>query len=208
MKLFTIVFVLLLGFLAACSSNNELSDVEDFDMDLLTRKEGWQIDSVRTDQLGQQMIRENQKWEKEMKEKHAKNKAILQFVEKLTMNSALTALGFVETFFGKDSKAARERIVYFKQDTSNYITMYSEITKKDTVRFKLTTYQNHAAFVSTNKNEESLQSIQIVKTLTDDEFVFEFAFLAVPKDSLDPIYKLSDQERHMPYWRLCFKPKK
>lgn len=208
MKLFTIAFVLLLGFLAACSPKNELSDVEDFDMDLLTREKGWQVDSVCTGQLGGQMITGIEKWEKQMKTKYAKDKPILKFVDENLKGSALLMLLLLEGFFGKNSTIKKNTPIYFKQDTANYIMVSSEYSKGDTLRFKLTAFQNKAAFVYTDKKNTQLQLIQQIETLTNDKLLVEFALLTAPKDSLDPIYKLSEQERHMPYWRLCFKPKK
>jgi hypothetical protein len=84
----------------------------------------------------------------------------------------------------------------------------SDYTKGDTLRLKLATFQNKANLVYTDKKDTKVQLIQKIETLTDDKLLVEFALLTVPKDSLDPIYKLSEQERYLRYWRLCFKPKK
>ena len=208
MKLFTIAFMLLLGFLAACGSKDGLPDVDGFDIEVLTREEGWQIDSVCTGQSGGQMITEIKKWEKQMKTKYAKDEPVLKFVDENLQGSALMMLLLIEGFFGKNSTIKKKTPIYFKQDTANYVMVSSDYTKGDTLRLKLATFQNKANLVYTDKKDTKVQLIQKIETLTDDKLLVEFALLTVPKDSLDPIYKLSEQERYLRYWRLCLKPKK
>lgn len=208
MKLFTIIFVLLIGFLAACSPKNELSGIEGFDIDLLTREDGWQIDSVCTVQLVKQLLTENDSWEKQMNTKYAKNEPVLKSISDNIKGRALMMAFMVEFASSKKNKKIYGTPIYIKQDTNNYISLHSAYTKGDTLHAQLTTFQNKAATIYTDKETNQSKSIQLIKNLNNDELLVEFAILTTPKDSLDPVFKLSEQEHYMPYWRLCLKPKK
>ncbi|MEI7587033.1 hypothetical protein [Runella sp.] len=215
MKLFTIAFVLLLGFLAACSSKDGLSDVEDFDMDLLTRKEGWELDMSLSDTvLYWTLFKENQQKIENLRKKYAKDPKMLKVIGETAFGTVLSHLTFENIFKNlliNTNKGDSLRKVAFqvrKISDTIVILKYSHLQRGDSTLFRTKSFEGEVAFYPSVKKDNNLQSICIVKQLTDKTLICDYGSLILPKDSLDLNNRLSAQERYYPLVRLRLKPKK
>lgn len=215
MKLFTIAFVLLLGFLAACSSKDGLSDVEDFDTELLTREEGWELDMSPSDTvLYWNLFKENQQKIENLRKKYKKDPKMLEIIGETAFGMGFSHLTFYKIFkdllINTNKGDSLRKVAFQVRKISDTIILlkYSHLQRGDSTLFETKSFEGEAAFYPLGKRNNNLQSICMVKKLTNETLICDYGSLMLPKDSLDLTNRLSTQERYYPLFRLRLKPKK